>query len=161
MAKREIAHYEQFILLPKCFQKSSTAEASQSVSFWERVHKWVNRYSGEWYRASSSWKVRLEKFFVYKQFKDSHGNIFSLLFQLSQLMKQSATTTSPSWWPPMVAILVSWRAWYRKVMVIFIGCFLSILRGYLLTDKNVLKLNRCTMQTNQKPFLCTQNLIKS
>ena len=37
MAEVEIAHYEQFLLLPHCFQKSSAAEASESVYIWERV----------------------------------------------------------------------------------------------------------------------------
>ena len=31
MAKGEIAHYEQFLSLPECFQKSSAAEASESI----------------------------------------------------------------------------------------------------------------------------------
>ena len=30
-AKGEIAHYDQFLLLPHCFQKSSIAEASESI----------------------------------------------------------------------------------------------------------------------------------
>ena len=33
----EIARFEQFLLLPQCFQKTSTAEASESVNMWERV----------------------------------------------------------------------------------------------------------------------------
>ena len=37
IAKGEIAHYEQFLLLPKCFQKSSAAEASESVCMRESV----------------------------------------------------------------------------------------------------------------------------
>ena len=40
VSKGEIAHYahyEQFHLLKKCFQKSSAAEASESVYMWERV----------------------------------------------------------------------------------------------------------------------------
>ena len=32
VAKGETACYEQFLLLPQCFQKSSAAEASESVS---------------------------------------------------------------------------------------------------------------------------------
>ena len=35
--KGEIACFEQFLLLSQCFQKSSTAEASESVYRWERV----------------------------------------------------------------------------------------------------------------------------
>ena len=38
VAKREIAHYEQFIVLPQCFQKSSAAEVLESVSMWEMVN---------------------------------------------------------------------------------------------------------------------------
>ena len=36
VAKGEIAHYEQFLLLQHCFQKSSAAEASESVYMSER-----------------------------------------------------------------------------------------------------------------------------
>ena len=36
MAKGEIAHYEQFLLLSLCFQKPSAAEASESVCMRER-----------------------------------------------------------------------------------------------------------------------------
>ena len=36
VAKREIAHDEQFLLLPQCFQKSSAADVSESVYMWER-----------------------------------------------------------------------------------------------------------------------------
>ena len=35
--KGEIAHYEQFLLLPKCFQKSAAAEVSTFVYMWESV----------------------------------------------------------------------------------------------------------------------------
>ena len=35
VAKGEIAHFEQFLLLPQCFKKSSAAKASESVSMWE------------------------------------------------------------------------------------------------------------------------------
>ena len=38
MPKGEIAHYEQFLLLPQCFQKSSAVEMSESVYMWERVN---------------------------------------------------------------------------------------------------------------------------
>ena len=37
LANGEIAHLEPFLLLPTCFQKSSAAEASESVYMWERV----------------------------------------------------------------------------------------------------------------------------
>ena len=33
----EIAHNEQFLLLSQCFQKSSAAEASKSITMRERV----------------------------------------------------------------------------------------------------------------------------
>ena len=33
----EIAHYEQFLLLPYYFKTVSAAEASESVCMWERV----------------------------------------------------------------------------------------------------------------------------
>ena len=35
LAKGEIAHYEQFLLLTQCFQKSSAAEASGSICMWK------------------------------------------------------------------------------------------------------------------------------
>ena len=34
MAKGEIAHYEQILLLLQCFQTSSAAEVSESVYMW-------------------------------------------------------------------------------------------------------------------------------
>ena len=37
VAKGGIAHYEQFLLLPQCFQKSSDAESLESVYMWEMV----------------------------------------------------------------------------------------------------------------------------
>ena len=37
VVKGEIAHHEQFVLFPQCFQKLSTTEASESVYLWERV----------------------------------------------------------------------------------------------------------------------------
>ena len=36
MANGEIACFEQFLLLPQCFQKLSAADASESVYMWER-----------------------------------------------------------------------------------------------------------------------------
>ena len=38
VGKREIAHYEQFLLFPQCFQKACFPEASKGVIVWE----WVN-----------------------------------------------------------------------------------------------------------------------
>ena len=37
MANEEIGNYEQFLLLPLCFQKSSAVDASESIYMWERV----------------------------------------------------------------------------------------------------------------------------
>ena len=37
VAKEEIDHHEQFLLLPQCLQKSSAANASECVCKWERV----------------------------------------------------------------------------------------------------------------------------
>ena len=39
LAKEEIACFEQFLLLSKCFQKSSAAEASESLCKWEKLVK--------------------------------------------------------------------------------------------------------------------------
>ena len=41
VANVEIAHYEQFLLLPQCFQTSSAAEVPEGVCLWERK---VNQY---------------------------------------------------------------------------------------------------------------------
>ena len=41
VAKGEIAHYEQFLLLPQGCQNSSAADASESVCMWERVKSLV------------------------------------------------------------------------------------------------------------------------
>ena len=38
MGKGEIAHYEQFLLFPRCFQKACFPGASKGVIVWE----WVN-----------------------------------------------------------------------------------------------------------------------
>ena len=37
VANGEIAHHEQFRLLPQCFQKLSAADVSKCVCNWERV----------------------------------------------------------------------------------------------------------------------------
>ena len=39
MGKGEIAHYEQFLLFPQCFQKACFPEVSKGVTVWEWV-KW-------------------------------------------------------------------------------------------------------------------------
>ena len=39
MANGEIAHHEQFLLLPQCFQESSAADSSEWVYMWERVKR--------------------------------------------------------------------------------------------------------------------------
>ena len=36
MGKEEIAHYEQFLLFPQCFQKACFPGASKGVIVWER-----------------------------------------------------------------------------------------------------------------------------
>ena len=41
VGKGEIAHYEQFLLFPQCFQKACFPEASKGVIVWE----WVNTTS--------------------------------------------------------------------------------------------------------------------
>ena len=41
MVKGEIAHYEQFLLFPQCFQKACFPEASKGVIVWE----WVKQHS--------------------------------------------------------------------------------------------------------------------
>ena len=37
VAKGENAHHKQFLLLPRCFQKSSAQEAAESIYMWERI----------------------------------------------------------------------------------------------------------------------------
>ena len=46
VAKGEIAHYEQVLLLAQCFQKSSAAETSKSVCtcMWERKGIYKGRF---------------------------------------------------------------------------------------------------------------------
>ena len=41
VAKGEIDHYDQFLLLPQCFQMSSASEASESVYMKERVKSFL------------------------------------------------------------------------------------------------------------------------
>ena len=41
VSKGEIARFEQFLLLPLCFQKPSAAEASESVYMRERVNPYL------------------------------------------------------------------------------------------------------------------------
>ena len=43
VGKGEIAHYEQFLLFPHCFQKACFPEASKGVIVWE----WVKYGCGE------------------------------------------------------------------------------------------------------------------
>ena len=38
MAKREIARYDQSLLLLQCFQNLSAAEASENIYMWEMVN---------------------------------------------------------------------------------------------------------------------------
>ena len=44
VGKGEIAHYEQFLLFPQCFQKGCILEASKGVIVWE----WVNQTTKLW-----------------------------------------------------------------------------------------------------------------
>ena len=44
VAKGEIAHFEQLLLLSQCFKKSSAARASESVYMWESVNQSVQSY---------------------------------------------------------------------------------------------------------------------
>ena len=39
IGKGEIARYEQFLLFPKCFQKTCTADTQKPGLVWERVNK--------------------------------------------------------------------------------------------------------------------------
>ena len=39
IAKGEIARFEQFLLLSKCFQYASAAEATESVYMWEKINE--------------------------------------------------------------------------------------------------------------------------
>ena len=41
VAKVEIAHYKQILLLPPSFEKTSAAEMSESICMWEKVNKTV------------------------------------------------------------------------------------------------------------------------
>ena len=41
VAKGEIAHHEQCLLLPQCFQMSPAAEASESIHMWGKVNTLV------------------------------------------------------------------------------------------------------------------------
>ena len=40
----EIAHYEQFLLLPQCFRKLFAADASESICKWERVNDCLSSF---------------------------------------------------------------------------------------------------------------------
>ena len=45
VGKGEIAHYEQFLLFPHCFQKTCTADILKPGLVWERVNLWENMYT--------------------------------------------------------------------------------------------------------------------
>ena len=55
VAKGEIAHYEQFLLLPQWFQKLSASDKSECVYKCERVNYWCQ---GKFY---TLWGVDTEK----------------------------------------------------------------------------------------------------
>ena len=42
VGKGEIAHYEQFLLFPQCFQKTCTADTLKPGLVWERVKRRLN-----------------------------------------------------------------------------------------------------------------------
>ena len=47
VGKGEIAHYEQFLLFPQCFQKACFQGASKGVIVWEWVNFLIQRPSNE------------------------------------------------------------------------------------------------------------------
>ena len=46
VGKGEIAHYEQFLLFPQCFQKACFPGASKGVIVWEWVKTRMNKTTG-------------------------------------------------------------------------------------------------------------------
>ena len=50
VGKGEIAHYEQFLLFPQCFQKACFPGASKGVIEWE----WVNQVQNEVFGCKAS-----------------------------------------------------------------------------------------------------------
>ena len=56
MAKGEIVCFEQFLLLPQFFQKSSAVEALESDCMWERVNKQSTLTSNDPQFYSASWQ---------------------------------------------------------------------------------------------------------
>ena len=85
MAKREIAHYEQFLLLPQCFQKSSGADASKVVYKWERVkcfpHMPLKIYIGKNVK-----NKMIEINFLHKDWmKNMASSVLKLFFQFGQM----------------------------------------------------------------------------
>ena len=53
VGKGEIAHYEQFLLFPKCFQKACFPGASKGVIVWEWVHSLPNDKILHWSKIES------------------------------------------------------------------------------------------------------------
>ena len=49
VAKGDIAHNEQFLLLPECFQNLSAAEASERVRVWESVNMRMSLQSNHYW----------------------------------------------------------------------------------------------------------------
>ena len=49
MGKGEIAHYEQILLFPHCFQKPCFQGVSKDVIVWEWV-KWSSAHAFDWYK---------------------------------------------------------------------------------------------------------------
>ena len=48
VGKEEIAHYEQFLLFPQCFQKACFSGASKSVIVWEWIKNDHREYDGQY-----------------------------------------------------------------------------------------------------------------
>ena len=62
MGKGEIAHYEQFLLFPQCFQKACFPGASKGVIVWE----WVNPSDDKIFPLSKLKALADSKFIVVK-----------------------------------------------------------------------------------------------
>ena len=62
VAKGEIGRFGQFGLLSQCFQKSSAADASESVYMWEKVYSIPNPFPHTTYLLQSSLKTYRQKY---------------------------------------------------------------------------------------------------
>ena len=59
MGKGEIAHYEQFLLFPQCFQKACFQGASKGVIVWEWVN--VNLIYDGFQNFITKWKLHMNE----------------------------------------------------------------------------------------------------